>query len=232
MRSSPAVHIIENPFRHRAAWLLSLALCAALVLACIAWVDRPVATWVHANTHGNAVLIWLSRIPEPLYVLAWPVLVLAGGAAVWRRRLDDWIGTLALCAASIVLSTWVKNGLKMLAGRTWPETWTNGNPSFIADGVFGFHWLAGADRAYASFPSGHLATIVTCCAVLWLRYPRGRWVYALAVALTALGQLGSNYHWCSDVLAGSYVGTVVACVVIAVASLVASRFTARSRPGN
>ncbi|TAL55559.1 phosphatase PAP2 family protein [Pandoraea sp.] len=200
--------------RRALAWLLSFLVCAVLVGVCIRWLDRPLSGWVHRTTYGNPLVIRLSQIPDPLFVLAWPGLLLAGGVSLWRHRFDGAWASLALCSGSVALVEFIKNGLKVIAGRTWPETWINNNPSFIRDGAFGFHWFAGWDRAYASFPSGHLSVMLACASVLWLRHPRLRWLYLLAIVLTAIGQLGANYHWLSDVIAGAFLGAATGCFTV------------------
>jgi len=65
----------------------------------------------------------------------------------------------ALTWSISVLTTWaMKNQLKVVFGRTWPETWTRNNPSLIRDGVFGFNPFT-TGSGYESFPSGHTAAI-------------------------------------------------------------------------
>ena len=51
-------------------------------------------------------------------------------------------------------------------------------------------------------------TAVTCAviSVLWIYYPAWRWLYVLAVLAVALGLIGANYHFVSDVIAGGFVG--------------------------
>jgi membrane-associated phospholipid phosphatase len=42
--------------------------------------------------------------------------------------------------------------------------------------------------------------------VLWIQYPRLRPLYALVVLAVAVGLIGANYHFLSDVIAGGFVG--------------------------
>jgi membrane-associated phospholipid phosphatase len=42
--------------------------------------------------------------------------------------------------------------------------------------------------------------------VFWLIFPRWRWVWATIVALVAIGLLGADYHWLSDIIAGGFLG--------------------------
>jgi membrane-associated phospholipid phosphatase len=112
---------------------------------------------------------------------------------------------------SFVVAVAIKDQLKYLFGRTWPETWVNNNPSYIKDGVFGFFPLHGGP-GWASFPSGHMTAITSVLAVLWVRWPGFRWLYALLWLDVVVGLLGADYHWLSDIVAGSFLGAAVGVV--------------------
>ena len=99
----------------------------------------------------------------------------------------------------------IKDQLKFIFGRTWPETWVQDNPSFIRDGVYGFHFMHGGG-GYQSFPSGHMAATCAVISVLWVWYPRSRWLGAFAAIAVGAGLVGANYHFLSDVIAGAFVG--------------------------
>ena len=47
-----------------------------------------------------------------------------------------------LCLATVA-ALGMKDQLKVLLGRTWPETWINNNPFWIGNGAFGFEPLHG-----------------------------------------------------------------------------------------
>ena len=110
-----------------------------------------------------------------------------------------------VCSLAVLFSEAIKNILKFIFGRTWPETWINNNPSFIRDGVYGFNFMH-TGSAYKSFPSGHMAAACTVIAVLWMRYPRFRPIYLAVGLLVGLALVGTNYHFLSDVLMGAFLG--------------------------
>jgi membrane-associated phospholipid phosphatase len=110
-----------------------------------------------------------------------------------------------LCSLSLIVAEITKSQLKLMFGRTWPDTFINDNPSFLRDGVYGFNFFHGG-RGYASFPSGHTAVTCAVIAVLWIYYPRWRPFYALAVLAVGIGLIGANYHFLADVIAGGFVG--------------------------
>jgi membrane-associated phospholipid phosphatase len=119
-----------------------------------------------------------------------------------------------LSGVSLALAVVIKDQLKFAFGRTWPETWTRNNLSFIRDGAYGFHPFHGGG-GYASFPSGHTTMICTVMTVLWICYPRFRAVYALCMAAVAIGLVGANFHFLSDVIAGGFLGVSAGWVGVA-----------------
>jgi membrane-associated phospholipid phosphatase len=108
----------------------------------------------------------------------------------------------------------IKDQLKFMFGRTWPETWVENNPSFIRDGVYGFNWFHGG-AGYRSFPSGHMAVTCAVVGVIWIWYPRLRPLCAFVALAVAGGLIGADYHFLSDILAGSYVGISTAWMTTA-----------------
>jgi membrane-associated phospholipid phosphatase len=71
--------------------------------------------------------------------------------------------------------------------------------------AFGFNPFHGGP-GFASFPSGHVAAICAVMTVLWWSYPSLRPIYVACVAAVAIGLIGANYHFLSDVLGGIFVG--------------------------
>jgi membrane-associated phospholipid phosphatase len=191
--------------RRIALWLTALALTAAFCAISIAWFDRPIAFFMH-HTLGQPMLLGqLPRISEFLVGAASVVFVLLGLRGLSGRPLSRLEAVILLCGLSIIVSAALKNELKFVFGRTWPETWTNNNPSLIRDGVYGFHFFHGG-RAYEAFPSGHTAAVFSAMSVLWLCYRRARVLCAIAVSLVVIGLIGSDFHFLSDVVAGAFVG--------------------------
>jgi membrane-associated phospholipid phosphatase len=210
--------------------LIALAICAGLVALGYFFVDRPVAFWVH--DHGIAkcfVLKWITYAPPLLETWAPLVLVLV----MIRRALGpvtklEW--TCFTAALALLVSDEFRESLAAVFGRDWPETWRDNNPSLIANDAYGFHWFrTGSD--YGSFPSGHMARTVGAAAVLWVAFPQGavRWcVVAISVAM-AVSLLGMNYHFVSDVIAGSFLGAIVGAFAALLCGLTERR---RAVPGS
>lgn len=193
--------------------LASMAGCIALVGGAIAFIDRPVADFAHASLRVNeAAFAALTHIVDPIPVAAGLVAGGYGIAALLGVRPGP-RGMIALrIAVAVLIAIALKEQLKFLFGRTWPETWTGNNPSYIKDGVYGFFPLKGlgGGRSYHAFPSGHMTAVTVAAVSIGLNWPRWRRVAAVPVGLVALGMIGANYHWVSDLIAGTFLGAGVA----------------------
>ncbi len=205
-------------------WLMSLIATVVLVAVCYRWLDRPIALLMHSEGRipHHGLWTWLTRIPNPLPPLALVAFVIFGLLALTGRSLSKFQSASLVGSLSVIIAEVTKNQLKVLFGRAWPETWTGSNPSFIRDGVYGFHFLHGGG-AYNSFPSGHMATACAVLSVLWFSYPRWRWLYSVAGLAVGAGLVVANYHFLSDVIAGAFLGGSIGWLVTAV-----WRFSARS----
>lgn len=193
--------------RRAVFWLFGLLVTVATSSASFLWLDRPIATFVHDHFRyqHRTVVDELSHFPNPLLLLAVILAVILGARMILGWPLSRDQANAFVCSLGVIVTEVVKDALKFIFGRTWPETWVHDNPSFIRDGVYGFHFFQGGS-AYQSFPSGHMAGICTVIAVLWLRYPRFRMLYLVAGLLIGAGLVGANYHFLSDVIAGAFVG--------------------------
>lgn len=200
---------------HARNWLVAFLLMVAAVAASYTWLDRPIALFAHAQTQQFALFEKLTHIPElitPLVIIAFALLGLHVLSGRPMSRLQT---TAVLVAASLAVATAIKDQLKLIFGRTWPETWVRNNPSFIHDGVYGFNPFQGGS-GYASFPSGHTTAICAVMSVLWICYPRYRAAYAVCVAAVAVGLIGADFHFLSDVIAGAYLGTLTGWLIVVV----------------
>lgn len=191
-------------------WFASLLVVFTATVASYFWLDRPVALFVHYQfRHSHrAIIDEISHFPNPLILLAAVLLVILGVRMILGRPLSRHQANTFVCSASIILTEVIKNALKFVFGRTWPETWVQNNPSFIRDGVYGFHFMHGG-VTYQSFPSGHMAATCVVISVLWIRYPTFSWLYLIMGLLVGAGLVGANYHFLSDVIVGAFLGLSV-----------------------
>jgi membrane-associated phospholipid phosphatase len=184
----------------------------AAIAGCYFFVDRPLAWWINGQlSQFKEWFSLLTLIPEPLPVVAVLVLVALAARSLTGRLLSRLLAVALLWSLAVLVTTTINRQLKFAFGRSWPETWTGNNPSFLRDGVYGFHPFHGG-AGFAAFPSGHMAVITVAMTVLWIAYPRLWPLYALLIALVAIGLVGANYHFIGDVVAGGFVGAAIGLV--------------------
>ena len=140
--------------------------------------------------------------------------LILGVRAMMKRSLTESQIAVVLSALSLAISDILENWLKFAFGRTWPETWVQNNPSLIKDGVHNFNPFHGGP-GFAAFPSGHMVAICSIMSVFWFLYPRCRLIYTICIGAVFIGQLGANYHFVSDLMAGGFLGFSVGWMVIA-----------------
>jgi membrane-associated phospholipid phosphatase len=192
--------------QHLRTFLFGLLLTVVSVAVSYQWLDRPISFFTHVGLAPLRIFTDLTRIPEYMIVVASLIFIIVGLFVLIRRPLTKLPSVLLLCAISIGVASQIKDQLKYMFGRTWPETWINNNPSLIRDGVSGFNFFHGGP-GYAAFPSGHTTVTCAAAAVLWISYPRYRPLFAAMVGAVGVGLIGANYHFLSDVIAGAFIGS-------------------------
>lgn len=188
--------------------IVAACVCVVAVVICYYFVDRPVAFFV--NDHGVnkiAVFKWLTYPPPT--VQEWTPLVLV--LLVLRRAAGPWSRcqqVLLVACLSLIVADQFRYSMGAVAGRYWPETWHDNNPSLIGNGTYGFHPFQ-ADDEEGSFPSGHAARIAGFLSVFWLTMPRWRWLYVVIALPMLVSLVAMNYHFVGDVVAGTTLGSIV-----------------------
>lgn len=188
-------------------WFAALIATVIIVAISYQWLDRPIAEFFHQGLRTSHSGIWkrLTYIPNPLIPLALITFCVCSLRALARPSFPNYHTAAFVCSLSVIATEVAKDQLKFLFGRTWPESWTGSNPSFIRDGVYGFNFLQGGG-SYQSFPSGHMAAVCAILSVLWLWYPRLKVLWTIVGIVVGAGLVGANYHFLSDVVAGAFLG--------------------------
>ncbi len=191
---------------------VALILTAILVVICYFFVDQPVAWFVyHHRPIWHESLEWLAVASEWMKRLAIPAILVV--VAWWRWKPGGRVQTVLLAiSANLIVITVLKQLLKWGFGRYWPETWPQDNPSLIGSGDYGFHPFHYGAR-YESFPSGHAAVVFSVVSILWLSYPRWRWLHATICITVAVALVGLNFHFVGDVIAGATLGAITGAYV-------------------
>ena len=186
-------------------WIFGLAGTTTTVIICFEWLDRPIAVLFKRTITRTQPFVELTHLPDPFLPLAVIIFIALGLWNLSGRVLSRAQNCALLCSISLIVAEAAKAQLKLVFGRTWPDTWIHENPSFLRDGVYGFNFFHGGHE-YASFPSGHMAISCAVLSVLWTYYPAWRSLYIFAALAVAAGLIGANYHFFSDVVAGAFVG--------------------------
>jgi membrane-associated phospholipid phosphatase len=189
-------------------WFIGLAVTAAGVIASYLWLDQPIAFFVHRNVADKTIFVWLQRPPVALSLLSALILAWCGLWTLMDRPFSRVQSVGLACTISFIATNLITNQLKYAFGRTWPDTWIENNPSLIQNGVFGFSPFHGGPR-FTSFPSEHAAAVCAVMTVLWWSYASLRPIYVTCVTVVAVGLIGVNYHFLSDILSAIFVGVSV-----------------------
>ena len=198
--------------------VIATAGCIAAVLICYFWIDRPVAFFVyHHHINKIEVFRWLTYPPPE--VQNWSALVLV--MLVLRRACGPflhWQKVLLVACVSLIVADDFRISLGDVCGRYWPDTWNHDNPSLIGTGAYGFHPFQRGDDV-GSFPSGHACRILGFGMVWMIAVPGSR-VIAIVLCAPMLASLVlTNYHFVSDVIAGSVLGAMIATYAARLARL-------------
>jgi membrane-associated phospholipid phosphatase len=179
-----------------------------IIIFCYQFLDRPVVFLAEEYLKQYSWLKFCTYLTWPIEIFTFLAFLLLLIRFHWQKH--NFHDQAALAAVlSVVIVLFLKDVLKFIFGRSWPATWINDNLSLLRDNVYGFNWLE-SSASYQSFPSGHLAITVAFMTSLAISYPRLKYLSFLIIALMAIGQLGLNYHFLSDVIAGGLLGYIVA----------------------
>lgn len=195
-------------------WLFAFAATAIAVVACIAYVDRPVAEFFDGHLRHTTTWVWLDRALAPLDLVVVTAFLFLFGCGTWvmsGRLLSSWTRTPLLCSWAAMWATAADIILKHIFGRAWPD------PTYIQDHLYGFRLLHGGPH-WQSFPSGTAAISAAIVSVLWIVKPRSRATGVLTVAMLCVAVVITNFHWVGDVIAGTFLGTSIGWMTVQLAA--------------
>jgi membrane-associated phospholipid phosphatase len=195
-------------------WFLSLVLTTAFVTVSFQWLDRPIALWVYDLFGGRRVPTQIVDRIASTPVVTSTVFVICGIIAIMGRRFSKVEIAVAMCAISSLAAIVIKDLLKFVFGRTWPDTWGPGIVSFVRDNVYGFNFFQ-SGRAFESFPSGHAAAAAAVLSVVYILFPELRVICVIGILTADIGLVALNVHFLGDVIAGSFVGVSTGLFTVA-----------------
>ena len=191
-----------------------------LVVACIVcyfFVDRPVAILMYRINHffiagqalDNASLMGDLTAVAYLFIIFF--MVWYAYERVYKNKNTPFIRCIGLMTLAVGVAFFVKTNLQFFFGRLGPRYSDNQSLLFSRhDSLYGFHLFQGG----GSFPSGHMCVFTAALITPCYFYPKFKWI-----AYTLLGILGfllifCNYHFLSDVIAGTYLGAFIAMTLV------------------
>lgn len=198
--------------------LVATGSCILAVVVCYFWVDRTVAFFVYDH-HINSIKLFRWLTYPPPEVQNWSALMLTV-LMVRRARgpFEKWQKVLFVACISLIVADTFRISLGDVFGRYWPETWTHDNPSLIGTGTYGFHPFQRGDDV-GSFPSGHACRILGFAGVWMIAMPGTRVVVMVLSVPMLVSLVAMNYHFVSDVIAGSVLGALIAAYSVHLARL-------------
>jgi len=186
----------------------------ALIVLLYFFVDRQASMFFNKMRHTelyNTFFYMQYTVNMLVSIIPYAYLYLL--VMLYFKRLYFFEEFIFAAATSILIASAMTSMLKHVFGRYWTETFVGGNLSFIQNKMFGFDFFHG-DIQHASFPSGHTSVIFAAMTILWIMYPKYKWLAITWCTVVIVGLLGCNFHFPSDVVAGAFVGIISACLTL------------------
>ena len=186
------------------------------------YVDRDASMFFNSVRHTEFYnfFFWMQYLSNILEY-AVPLLYLYLFIMLFFKRFYYFEEFIFAATTSLLVAVSLKNFFKHIFGRYWTETFTHNNLSLIKNDAYGFNFFH-SGSAFDSFPSGHSAVIFAVMTVLWIMYPRLRWLAVLCCITVIVGLLGCDFHFPSDIIAGAFIGVITAYFVLHASQIFAS----------
>ena len=178
-------------------WLIATVLCALLVAVAFLYFDLPVARLV-AGMFGSTKALSTGLASDVLLGIEGSIALALVLQRIMRGRLSPFREATALaCLTSICAYAINDNALKHLFGVP--------DPSVVLEGTRHVLNLFGGSRG-SSFPSGHMVIAGAFAGVFMRLYRRSVLPLSSLLLVAAVLLILGDWHFISDVIAGSFVG--------------------------
>ena len=189
-------------------FILSFILVGAFCVISYFFFDQPIALFMASLAHSNVSLSSFN-ITDNLTNIAYFITLIVMTIYVLFRffniqnRFIEISGVLCL---GVVTAFFIKNQIQLLFGRISPRYGSYEELNFVRKKtLYGFHFMQAG-----SFPSGHMV-IFTCLFLMFsFYYPKIRKLCYVLLSILAFLLVYDNYHFLSDVVAGAYLGAIIA----------------------
>jgi len=186
--------------------IASLLLALILVTGSYYFLDQEIALFVQKVVlSGKQFSLIAANIPDTLFTMVFVITTAAWAVYLHDRYKgvsDNQTAVSMLVGTSLPVTFFLKSLLKFVFGGINTRFWLAGH------GAREFRWFH-SDENYSGFPSGHMAVFTVLLLDLWEYYPRYRSFYMAFLFALALALILTDYHFLSDIIAGTYLGYIV-----------------------
>ena len=210
-------------------YLIFLFSSVFLILISYFYVDKPLVFFLHE--HHSRSFFMLKIMANDIVIFLWIFVIFYYLYFIVKYIIKSYISRIlfssiyrfsgnsyrenklfTLCNI-VLIGQLMKGVLKFMFARYWPATFIHNNLSLINNNAYGFNWFKYGSQ-YGSFPSGHTTFIVSFTVVVYVYYPKLRFLFTILSLAVILGQIGMYYHFFSDIVGGSLLGLSVAAITI------------------
>lgn len=191
--------------------LLSFIWLTLVCMVCYQWVDQPLALFMASLKHGYLSFSNFD-FADALTNIAYFITLFVMGFFVIARFLkfkDHRVELCGVLSLGMVTAFFIKTQLQFLFGRIAPRYGSFEQLNFVRKKMlYGFHFMQ-----MGSFPSGHMLIFTCILMLLSFYYPKILKYCCFLLCILALLLVYDNYHFLSDVIAGTYLGALLALIL-------------------
>jgi membrane-associated phospholipid phosphatase len=204
----------------------SFSLLIVSCIFCYFFLDKPIARLMYQVNHifiagpalDNASL--MTNITAVAYLIIVLLMMWYAFERIYRNKNTRLMRCVCLSSLGVGIAFFVKTNLQFLFGRIGPRYDDTSALVFSRnDALYGFHFFQGG----GSFPSGHMCVFTAALIIPCYFYPKLKWVFYTLLGLLGFVLIFCNYHFLSDVIAGTYLGAFIGITLLRLNNLNASR---------
>lgn len=184
-----------------------------IILACLLcyfWVDRPLAilmSHLNINLYAHTHFGLAEKLTYLVYFLVIFIMVGYAYERITKGRQSHFISCIGFTSAAVSIAYFIKSNLQYFFGRLSPHYSGNDTLIFVRnEHLYGFDLL----QRGGGFPSGHMCVFTAMLMMVSYFYPRLKWLCILLLIGLAMLLILFNYHFLSDVIAGTALGLYIA----------------------
>ena len=129
---------------------------------------------------------------------------------IYKNKNTHLMRCISIVSLAVGIAFFVKTNLQFFFGRMGPRYNDTSTLLFSRkDTLYGFHFFEAG-----SFPSGHMCVFTAALVVPCYFYPKFKWIAYTLLGILAFLLVFCNYHFLSDVIAGTYLGAFIAFTLV------------------